>query len=96
MPIKSAGARNPRQVPAIRFTEEQLAERLKVARPTLRNWRSLGIGPAYIKMGRLVRYRLIDVLAFERKGWSGNPQKVPSKVSPEVSPKVVTRRRIIR
>lgn len=44
---------------------QQLAERLRLNVRTLDNWRSLGTGPAYIKVGGLVRYRLEDVLAWE-------------------------------
>jgi len=32
---------------------------------TLRNWRVRGEGPKFLKIGRLVRYRLSDVLAWE-------------------------------
>jgi hypothetical protein len=31
---------------------------------TLRSWRSQGRGPKFIKVGKLVRYRLSDVEAF--------------------------------
>lgn len=42
----------PRQVAAI----------LQISPKTLRNWRSLGIGPTYRKYGRLARYDRQDVL----------------------------------
>lgn len=32
---------------------------------TLRNWRHLGRGPAYCKLGRSVRYKIEDLLAFQ-------------------------------
>jgi hypothetical protein len=35
---------------------------------TLRNWRHLGRGPAYSKCGRMVRYRVADLLAFMESG----------------------------
>lgn len=38
------------------LTPTQVAERLNVAVGTLANWRVAGIGPASVKMGRLVRY----------------------------------------
>ena len=41
-----------------------LARRLKVARSTLQNWRYTGRGPRWIKLGRLIRYRMTDVDAF--------------------------------
>jgi len=34
---------------------------LGVAVPTLADWRTKGIGPTYIKVGRCVRYRLTDL-----------------------------------
>jgi hypothetical protein len=47
------------------FTEAQLAERQQKSVKTLRNDRLTGRGIPFIKIGRLVRYRLSDVLAFE-------------------------------
>ncbi len=44
--------------------EVGLAGRLKVARSTLQNWRYTGRGPRWIKLGRLIRYRVADVDAF--------------------------------
>ena len=35
---------------------------------TLRNWRHLGRGPAYSKRGRMVRYRVQDLLDFMAAG----------------------------
>lgn len=44
----------------------QLAERIGVQTGTLRAWRMAGItGPAFVKFGRLVKYRLSDVIAWE-------------------------------
>lgn len=39
------------------LTGNEVAQRLGMSPGTLTNWRSVGIGPAYIKMGRNVRYR---------------------------------------
>jgi hypothetical protein len=39
-----------------------------VAPQSLRNWRFLGRGPAYSKKGRLVRYRVQDLLDFMNSG----------------------------
>jgi transcriptional regulator with XRE-family HTH domain len=70
---RGLGAWRPRlgAMTAIRhLTTEQLAERLGVAPGTLRKWRQLGTGPAYIKAEGTVgtvRYRLADVEAWERK-----------------------------
>jgi Helix-turn-helix domain len=73
MPYRdSTGSGKPtRQRPAIRLTEAEVAKRLRVSPKTLRNWRSKGKGPFSMKIGGLIRYRLVDVEAFEKKGWSG-------------------------
>ena len=49
------------------LTTDQLAERLGVEPQTVRDWRVQDRGPAYIKDGgKLVRYRLADVEAWEK------------------------------
>jgi predicted DNA-binding transcriptional regulator AlpA len=44
--------------------EVRLAARLGVSRSTLQSWRYSGRGPRWIKLGRLIRYRVTDVNAF--------------------------------
>ncbi len=44
--------------------EAMLAARLVISRSTLQSWRYTGRGPRWIKLGRLIRYRLADVDAF--------------------------------
>jgi predicted DNA-binding transcriptional regulator AlpA len=44
--------------------ESTLAARLHVSRSTLQTWRYGGRGPRWIKLGRLIRYRVSDVDAF--------------------------------
>ena len=44
--------------------EHEVARMLKRSVKTLRNDRSLGRGPRYVRVGRSVRYRLEDVLAY--------------------------------
>jgi len=46
----------------------EAAKILSVAPQTLRNWRHQRRGPAYSKRGRMVRYRLADLLAFMESG----------------------------
>ncbi len=43
------------------FTEIQLAERLQVSVKTLQNQRWQKVGIPYLKIGRAVRYRRVDV-----------------------------------
>jgi hypothetical protein len=38
------------------LTPEELADRWKINRRTLDNWRSARIGPPYVKLGGRVRY----------------------------------------
>jgi hypothetical protein len=40
---------------------ESLSEILKIKPGTLRGWRSLGCGPPWYTLGRLIRYRMTDV-----------------------------------
>lgn len=43
------------------FTPQQLAKYLETSVSALSRYRALGIGPVYLKIGRMVRYRLSDV-----------------------------------
>ncbi|NQY97723.1 MAG: helix-turn-helix domain-containing protein [Henriciella sp.] len=47
------------------LTEEYASRMLAVSPRTLRNWRTLGQGPAFVKIsGRCIRYRLSDLAVF--------------------------------
>ncbi|MDF9874808.1 helix-turn-helix transcriptional regulator [Cellulosimicrobium cellulans] len=46
------------------MTELEAGEYLGVPSRTLRNWRYLGTGPAFVKVGRAVRYRMTDLEAY--------------------------------
>jgi predicted DNA-binding transcriptional regulator AlpA len=41
-----------------------VAVMLGISTKTLENWRWRKIGPRYIKLGRLARYRMADVIAY--------------------------------
>lgn len=47
------------------LTESEVAARQGRAEKTLRNQRVNGDGIPYLKLGRIIRYRLADVLAWE-------------------------------
>ena len=49
------------------LNEIEVSKLTGLALPTLRNWRHLRKGPAYLKLGKAVRYNLEDVLAFAAK-----------------------------
>jgi len=46
------------------LTRRQAAEFLNLKKSTLDAWATRGGGPSYIKMGRAVRYRPADLLAW--------------------------------
>lgn len=48
------------------LTVEELADREGVPVSTVYRWNSRGGGPPYIKVGRHARYKLADVLAWEK------------------------------
>lgn len=49
------------------LTEKQAARLLSISHRTLQAWRRTGIGPSFIKLGRAVRYRHHDLIA-----WAGH------------------------
>jgi excisionase family DNA binding protein len=53
------------------LTIADLAEREGVPVTTIYQWNSRGDGPRYLKIGRHVRYRLADVLAWENTRYAG-------------------------
>jgi predicted DNA-binding transcriptional regulator AlpA len=46
------------------LTQRELAELLRMPERTLEDWRLMQTGPPYIKLGRLVRYDVQDVLTW--------------------------------
>lgn len=46
------------------LTQKEVKEITGLADSTLEQWRIKGKGPKFIKLGRLVRYRLSDVQAY--------------------------------
>lgn len=49
------------------LTLQEFADRMNVPIRTVYNWRALHKGPAAMKVGKHVRYRLADVEAWEQK-----------------------------
>lgn len=41
-----------------------LAAHLRVTKKALANWRARGIGPTFVRVGRLIRYREEDIEAW--------------------------------
>jgi excisionase family DNA binding protein len=48
------------------LTTEELAERYSVSVWTVYDWNKRGTGPRYMKLRTLCRYKLADVLAWEK------------------------------
>ena len=46
------------------LTQRELAELLRMPERTLEDWRLMQTGPPYVKLGRLVRYDVQDVLTW--------------------------------
>jgi predicted site-specific integrase-resolvase len=55
------------QTEARAFDETQLARRWDISIRTLQQWRRMGIGPIYLKLGNRVSYRREDVEQYERQ-----------------------------
>lgn len=49
-----------------RLTQVELATFWQISPRTLERWRSQGTGPAWLRIGGRVLYRMTDVLAFEQ------------------------------
>lgn len=47
------------------LTRVELSARTQIPRQTLAQWACQGKGPRYARFGRSVRYRLLDVIAWE-------------------------------
>ncbi len=43
------------------LSETEAAQRLKLSTRTLRNWRVTGQGPKFVKVGRLIRYKIVEI-----------------------------------
>ena len=48
------------------MTQAELADRWRVTTRTLERWRVGGKGPAWLQLNGSIRFRVEDVLAFER------------------------------
>jgi len=49
----------------LHLTQSDLARRWRISPRTLERWRWAGRGPAFIRIGGSVRYRLEDIESFE-------------------------------
>jgi predicted site-specific integrase-resolvase len=51
---------------------QEAADRLRVSKGTLANWRTSGYGPRFVKFGRRVLYPETELAAFEQKNLRSN------------------------
>ena len=64
----------------------EVGEILRIEIETLEAWRRKGIGPAFVKLGRDVRYRPSDLLRFVdlrvcRDTWQGKMRRLPDEAA---------------
>lgn len=55
------------QAEPVHLRERDLASRWKMSQRTLQRWRAEGYGPLFIRIGGSIRYRMADVLDYERR-----------------------------
>lgn len=67
--LAAPSAGNPGAPSSMRatFNDQELADHLGISCKTLQKWRSLGLGPDYLKLGAKVVYRIEDVNAYIRR-----------------------------
>ncbi|MEU1209438.1 helix-turn-helix domain-containing protein [Nocardia sp. NPDC005825] len=58
------------------LSTDEVAARLKIPKKTLASWAGAGRGPRFARMGRYRRYRLSDLLSWEKSKLDegGRPQ----------------------
>ena len=56
----------------------QLAKRWGIAQKTLENWRWRGEGPAYLKLGGRILYRVEDIERYEVENLHGGSSQPPT------------------
>lgn len=71
LPIAGIGAANHCRIMSVDkfLTPEEVSKRYRdaVTVGTLENWRALGIGPSYIKVGKAVLYPVEELNAWDRQ-----------------------------
>ena len=56
------------------LSTEAVSAHIDIPVPTLNTWRSLGKGPVFYKLGKLIRYRLSDV-----ESWINSNRRGPAE-----------------
>lgn len=63
--------------------EEALAKRWQMSSRTLQRWRQTGRGPAYLKLGSRIVFRLSDVEAYENDHLQGGSDEAEPDDDPK-------------
>jgi len=63
------------------FTQKELARRWTLSHRTLERWRWASEGPAYMKIGGRIVYRLEDVLTYEKERLHRTAERAGARVS---------------
>lgn len=71
------------------YTTEQVSNLIGVQPNTLEIWRHRGIGPPFVKMGRLVRYKSADLDAWIDRQTRQNTSQSGDQASPDYAAKCV-------
>lgn len=67
------------------LTETEAASRLGLKVATLRAWRHQGRGPAYVRLGRAIRYLAIDIDEFLHSNRHGPPSNSESSAQTRIA-----------
>ncbi|MEM9066587.1 MAG: helix-turn-helix domain-containing protein [Planctomycetota bacterium] len=60
------------------LSTDQLAERWGIARQSLANWRAARSGPSFVRIGRAIRYSIVEVERYEREHLVETAERVAS------------------
>lgn len=73
-------------IPSSLLTSDDLAKRWAISTSTVARWRSDGIGPAFVKIGGQVRYRVQDVEQYEDLSLKVHTDPLASPMSDRCQP----------
>ncbi|WP_424533598.1 helix-turn-helix transcriptional regulator [Sphaerisporangium viridialbum] len=63
-------------MPERHLTPEDLADRVGIPVATIYQWNSRGTGPRFMKIGKHVRYKIADVVAWEDSRYMDQPTRM--------------------
>ena len=75
------------------LSQQDLAIRWALHIQTLTKWRTLRRGPPFVKLGKIVRYAMSDILEFERNGLTKpvpRPRPLPDEQDPDCPVRMLT------